>query len=376
MQGIYVQSGYQYSILFIRQMIQTSKDARLLHLITSAISSACGNPEDPVTYAKQDMPLTVRLDVTKDGFQIIDEYHSIPCEFSKGALFWFLMYNPTTKIKDLKDRYIVVNEYAPGSLLTDKKEVKVCLKIYSFTLLDKEEAKDIKFPTKASKEVIKDETMEPFLEMLRKAHLRRALLKKDINELPNLEDLLAGGKSSTKKSAIPPVPDVKVGKDESKEAKEEDKIIDFADIDEVEKKLREDVEVLSIEEGEKKKGIAAGSEGNLDRKELLEQCIKKVKDKHLVELLKDRGMLNPGRTPSKISPKKKGKMPEDLKEAVDKVLEEGGHKRKKAEGKKPKAAKAEKKVAVEEEGKKVSATKSKKEGYTLRSKEGKKKGGK
>ncbi len=354
-------------------MIQTSKEARLLNLLTSAITSACANPDGPVKYAKQDVPLTVRVASIKNGFEITDEHHLIPCEFSKGSLFWFKMENPKMSVKDLKDQFLVLNEYKPASILTDKKELEICLHIHSFTLVPKDEVKETKSPSKL-KEVTKDKEMETYLDMLRRAHLRRALMKeKDPGTLPNLEELLAGtgGKTSGKK-AISPITEVKGDKEGAEGQKPEDRIVEFKDIDKVEEELKIDVELLLGEEEKKRSEIAAGSEGEPQRKSLLEALAPKMKDQHLVELMKNRGVLTRARTPSKVSPKKKGKMPEELKEAVKEVtakakVEKGG-KRKKPEGKKSAEEKGEKKAAVEEEGKRA--------GYTLRAKGGKKKGAK
>ena len=365
-------------------MIQTSKDARILHLLASTIPAACGNPEDPIKFAKQDMPLTVRVVSVKGGLEIADEHHAIPCEFSKGAIFWFKMDNPKMSIKDLKDQALVLNEYAPASLLTDEKDVKICLRVFSFTLLPKEEAKEVKSPSKGPKDVTKDKEMEPLLDMLRRAHLRHALMKRKEAELPNLEDLLCApsGKASGRKMPSQ-ITEVKGDKEGAEAEKAEDKIVEFNEIDKVEKSISDDVELLIGEEETKKGQIEAGSEGNVKRIELLEAIAPKLKDQHLVELLKNRGVLMRKWSPSKASPKKKGRMPEDLKEAVKEavkkaagVKKEKGTKRKKAEGKKTEEGKGEKKAAVEEDGKKGSATKAKKAGYTLRTKEGKKKAAK
>ena len=359
-------------------MIQTSKEGKLLHIFISGITSACTNPDGLVTYIKQDMPLTVRMISTKGGFDLTDEVNSIPCEFCKGALFWFKMDNPTLSVKDLKDRHLVLNEYAPASVLTKDKEIEICLKIYSFKVLPKEDAKETKSPSKFKK-LVQEKEMESSIELIRRAHLRRALSAKNVSELPGLEDILsgAGGKSSGKKGAVVPIVDVKVLEEEEKLAKKEDVIIAYNEIDAVEKALLKDVEILLA--GEKVKEVEAGSEGNVERKKLLEAVATKVEDKSLVQLMRDRGVLRRA-SPSKASPKKKGKMPEDLKEAVKEAVKahmkekekekpeekpkEKTSKRKKPEGKKPKEEKAEKKAAVEEEGKKAPAAKGK---YPLRS---------
>ena len=366
-------------------MIQTQKEQKLLPLLVHAINGACSSPDEPVKFAKQDMPLTMRVVSMDKEFILSDDFHTIPCLFSKGAIFWFKMEYETLSFANLKGRYIVLNNYMPHSVLDKDKELKLRLNVYAFKVLPEEEVKALKSPSKTPKDVTKDKEMEPLTEMLKKGHLRRALIKKKgLDELPDLEDILAGGKSASHKSPASPLKDLKEEKEDTKQLKDEDVIIEFKDMEKVEKAITSDVEILlNLDEKEKAK-IAAGSEGDFERKPWLEACKDKVKDQHLVEMLREKGVMDRVKTPSKATPKK-GRMPTQLKEKVEELVGKAigedekekpkAGKRKKAEGKKSDDEKSEKKAAVEESGKKASATKGKKEGkgYPLRSKEGKKK---
>lgn len=374
-------------------MIQTQKEQKLLPILADAINAACSSPDDPVKHVRQDKPLTVRMLSMDKEFVITDDFHTITCLFSKGAIFWFKMEYEKLTFAELKDRYIALNDYIPHSVLTKDKELKLRLNVFGFKVLPEEESKGMKSPSKVPKDITKEKELGPELEMLKKAHLRRALLKKkDLNDLPNLEDILTGGKGATSKSVISPIKDLKEEKEDTKKMKDEEVIIEFKDMEKVEKTIAADVDVLLDMDVNEKEKLKAGSEGEFERRPWLEACSEKVKDKLLVDLLREKGVLDRKTTPSKATPKK-GRMPTALKENVEAIVGKSveeiekekekkekeekrkGGKRKKPEGKKSDEEKSEKKAAVEEGGKKGSAAKAKKEGkgYTLRSKEGKKK---
>jgi len=382
-------------------MIQTSKEARLQPLFVSAINAACANIDNALKYARQDMPLTVRLIVTKGGFEVTDEHHSVHCDFTKAAIFWFKMSNPAGKMKELKDRYIVLNEYTPHSALTESKDIALSLHVHSFVLLPEEEITGTKSPAKSIKVLAKEPEMESFITLLERAHFRKAISQKTIGPLPNLEDILSGTKTSVKAGVISPIKEIK-GEEEvkGKKEKEEEQLIKFEDVDKIEGDMLADVDVILKEDAASKAEILAGSEGDAERKKELEKRTKDIKDKQLIDLLLTRGLLDRKRTPSKASPPKRGQLPEEIKKAVAALMEgkvkqgspekvtlaqiaktekpKAAGKRKKAEPGKKKAEAAPKKAAVEEGGKKVAAPKVKKEmpkRATRSTKEGKKKAG-
>ena len=404
-------------------MIQTSKEARLQPLFVSAINAACANIDNALKYARQDMPLTVRLIVTKGGFEVTDEHHSVHCDFTKAAIFWFKMSNPAGKMKELKDRYIVLNEYTPHSALTESKDIALSLHVHSFVLLPEEEITGTKSPAKSIKVLAKEPEMESFITLLERAHFRKAISQKTIGPLPNLEDILSGTKTSVKAGVISPIIKMKLKlkskkqkkkrrekkekenkkeskKENEKKEKEEEQLIKFEDVDKIEGDMLADVDVILKEDAASKAEILAGSEGDAERKKELEKRTKDIKDKQLIDLLLTRGLLDRKRTPSKASPPKRGQLPEEIKKAVAALMEgkvkqgspekvtlaqiaktekpKAAGKRKKAEPGKKKAEAAPKKAAVEEGGKKVAAPKVKKEmpkRATRSTKEGKKKAG-
>ncbi len=347
-------------------MIQTSKEPKLVPLFTSSIKAVCSNQDGALKYPKEDVPLTVRLIVGKDAFEVTDEHHTVRCDFSKGAIFWYKLEKHSEHLKDLGGRFLVLNDYCPCSVM-EGKDLVLVLHVFSFTVLSEEEAKGHKSPSKGLKDLAKDGEISAQLEILKNIHLRHAIDKtQDLNQLPELEDILKGTKTAPCNTVISGLEDGKKKKASKKEEADEETIIAFKDIEAAEKSIAGDVEVLMKRDEADKEEILAGSEGDIKRRKLLEKTATKLKDPILAELLKNRGLLDRKRTPSKVSPKKRGKMPEDLKEAVKALVPE--KKRSKAEGKK-KAPAAEKKAAVEEDGKKVAkAKKSAKHGKTSKKK--------
>ncbi len=353
-------------------MIQTPKEPKLAPLFASAIKGICSSPEATLNYPKQDVPLTVRLIVGKDGFEVTDEHNTVRCEFSKGAVFWYKMEKRAENIRDLNGRIIVINECTPFSVL-EGKDVTLILHVFAFTVLGEEEAKGHKSsPMKSLNDISKDPEITPNMEVLKNVHLRSAIGKmQNFSNLSQLEDIMNGTKTAVANTVITGVEDEKKKKAKSED---EDVIVSFKDIDMVEKSISGDVEILHKAESELKGIVAAGSEGDIQRKHAIEKCAPGLKDPALVELLKNRGLLDRKRTPSKVSPKKRGNMPDELKSAVEALMsgkvEEGSAekkllvraakssgKRTKAEGKINGGPQSEKKAAVEEDGNKVAKNK-------------------
>lgn len=352
-------------------MIQTPKDAKLVPLFASAIKEVCSSPDGTLKCTRRDTPLNVRLIVGKDGFEVTDEHNTVSCEFSKGAIYWYKVEKHTEKIKDLGGRLIILNEYAPSSVCAGK-DVDLVLHVFSFTLASEEESKGHKSPSKGLKDLAKDAEIASQLDVLKNVHLRNAISKmQDLSKVPNLEDILSGNKTAQCNTVITDLEDEDKKKKKGKEEDNENTMVSFKEIDGVEKSIVGDLEILSKVDAETKDAILAGSEGDINRRKILSKRLPELKEPAFVEFLSKKGLLDRARTPSKASPPKRGKMTDDLKNAVaalmtnkvktgskEEKLVKGAEKRKKAEGKKKTPA-AEKKVAVEEGGKKAAKTKTK-----------------
>jgi len=326
-------------------MIQSSK---ILDIVVKAINAASTSPDQPLKFIRLDTPLTVRVHSITDGFVLTDEHHSIPAEFSIGAIFWYKRTHKDATMKALKDKHIVLNDYMLASCMDEDKKVKICFKIYNFAELPSTEITEKKSPAKSIKNILEEKEMEEPLDLLARGHCQRSLKKKNI-EVPNLEDIIfSSGKGSEKKASagkasgkkgINVIPDIKGDKESEEDS--DDPVVEFKDLEKTEKELEGDIELIKTAEESNKEKIAAGSEGELDRKGLLKDLTKKFKNKYISKVLETRGLLEVPR-PSKASPKKKGRIPTGLKEAIEEATKKimAGKpktgKRNKPEGKKAK----------------------------------------
>jgi len=355
------------------------QDSKLLSLFIYGINAVCTSPDSSVKFIKQDIPLIVKVTLTKGALIVSDGNHSIPCEFTREAIFWFRMEDPKKNIKELDGKFIALREYTPHSVLNLDGDIELFLHVHSFALVGEE---DEAISKGKAKELIKDKEIGKYLELLKKVYLRKDMKNTDLEKLPDLEAILAG-KAVDYKSVI----SLK-GKGKGKKPKEEEKkkkgkdeekntVVKFSELDKVEQEVAEKVDLILNEEKELKLGSEAGSEMEDKHRIAIETGAAKIDD-YFKDLLKKKGLLFKQRTPGKASPKRSP--PKDIKKAVASLIEDenkkksvvkegtakiakASKKRAKAEAgsKKKEEPKATKKAAVEE-GKGKKAVKAKKEG--------------
>jgi len=278
------------------------KEERLINIVNHAIETKAANYDTSTKYLKNDTPLTVQILSSDNSFTANDGYHSIPCKFSKGALFWFKMSNGNMSTSELKSKCIVLHEYAISSNLVTQTEVELYLVIYSFSLLPDNE---VIYNTSRIKEISKETKINRAMEVLRMSHLREALATKK-NDLPDLEAILRGKKIRKGTKAL--ISGLKNTSKESKLKSESSRIIEPKDLQVIEKNMNEDIKFL-----------LQGNESNKTKQDIYNEMVAKyqhlIKDKSLVRMLKERRALEK-QSSSKLR-KGKRKRPEAIKE--DKV---------------------------------------------------------
>jgi hypothetical protein len=300
---------------------------------------------------KHDTLIKVEVLETVNSFKVTDGPNIISCKISKEALFWFKMNNDNRDLKGLKGECLALCEYGFGSVLRDQNELEIFLEVYSFMLLPKEEAKGINF-SKTPKSLLQDPKAQHGVEALRIYHLRKAISRRPI-EVPNLEELLGveSGKGS-KKKVEPFINDLKSENEKRSEGK--DKIIEPENLKNVEKKISKDVAIIFEQDKKIRSKVKEGSEGNLEADTMLSKVQNLIKDKAIVEMLKDHGTFTRRRVASK-SPVKRGKMSTELEKIVEILKEDKTGRKRKALGEDDISKKPEKRRAIEVEGKKVSS---------------------
>lgn len=331
-----------------------SEKAKLLSAVIKDINAKSVVSGFAFQCFRQDTPINVEVLDAGSNFIVSDGSHYIPCRFSKKALFWFKMNNSNMDLNELEGRHLVISEYSVGSTLPDQQALKVYLEVYSFILLSIEEAKTLSSPTKEVKDILKEPKLKHSLEALRLLNLRHAISSKSI-ELPNLEEIL-GKKSSkgSKKKLKSFISDLKTPEDYGKHKQGKNKIIEPEEMQSIEREISKDVAII-FEQDERFKGkIAAGSEGNLEADTMLSKVQSLIKDKSIVEMLKDHGTFHRRRIAAK-SPVKRGPIPTNLEEIVKIIKEDHKERKRKSLEDKNSSKRSEKKRAIEVNNKKVAA---------------------
>jgi hypothetical protein len=213
----------------------TSQPTKLLPIVILSIKARSHTHNKVVEFASYENPVAVKFRIGKKGFKVSDGRHTMDCKFSKNSLFLYKLSNHNKSLTQLKGNYLILNQYSLHSYLDHHNNLKLHLNVYSFNSLNEQEAKGIKFPKKGTLEIVKEPELKPFLEELRNNHLQEAL-GKQVEEMPELEEILAGRKSKR------PNFTTKVKIKSRREDKED--IIDFDKLNEIEKVITEDIDYL------------------------------------------------------------------------------------------------------------------------------------
>jgi len=324
------------------------RKAKFLSALLEDINSKSVNV-NPVI---QNTPINVEVLEVGSKFKVTDGYSTISCKFLKKAVFWFKMKNDNKDISELKGEYLTLIEYNFGSILRAQGQLEVFLEIHSFIFLPKGETNPI---SKIPKDILQDPNIRHSIEALKIYHIREALSKMPM-EIPNLEEIL-GVKTvkKSKKEIKPPISDLEDKNEKKRGGKDE--IIEPENLKSVEKEISKDVEAIFEQDKKKKSKVKGGSEENIEADTMLSKMQKLIKDKSIVEMLKDSGFFTKRRITSKGPPKKTAVKLEKIVEIINEDNKEKKElkKKRKASGEKDVNKKPEKRRAIEVEGKKVSS---------------------
>lgn len=135
------------------------------------------------------------------NFIISDGYHKVPCEITKEAIISMKQYYPSIKIRDLVGCCIILLEYCPHTILSNK--IRPILHIYDFLLASPELQKNVSIIGKPKEFSTGKENTQEMVNILKFEtikHLRRHLLsRQSVDKVPPLEDILMDKNSSSKR---------------------------------------------------------------------------------------------------------------------------------------------------------------------------------
>ena len=206
--------------------------SNLLQLFTDGIQAACACSEWDIECPRQHVPLDCQVFSVGSALVISDGIHTVPCDFTMDALVRFKKDNPTTNLRRLKGRRLVLKDFAPHTSLLPSFELGLSLRVYSFALASlgrlPRAIVGSPAPLSASPE------MQPVIELARKRLLKRAIDVKDgVNRLPMLEEILSPGMQEHLGEVVVCVNDEKEGGEAQTALGEQ--LVDYANIEAVEK---------------------------------------------------------------------------------------------------------------------------------------------
>jgi len=208
---------------------------KLLPIVTLSIKARSQTYNKSIEFASYETPVVVQFGIEKKEFKVSDGKHIMKCRFSKDAVFLYKVTNHNKSLITLEGSYLILNQYSLYSYLDQDNNIKVHLNIHSFTSLNEEQAKRIKFSKKRALEIEEEPELKPLLEELRNSHLQEAL-NNQVEEMPELEEILAG-RNNKKPEFI-----TKVEIKSRREDKED--IIDFDKLNQIENAIAEDVDAV------------------------------------------------------------------------------------------------------------------------------------
>eukprot|EP01022_Parablepharisma_sp_SALTPOND_P000673 TRINITY_DN1040_c0_g1_i1.p1 TRINITY_DN1040_c0_g1~~TRINITY_DN1040_c0_g1_i1.p1 ORF type:complete len:574 (-),score=43.86 TRINITY_DN1040_c0_g1_i1:5550-7271(-) len=229
-------------------MIPEMKAPKLLPLFTEWMRASSTDPQQSFQYSRQKIPLECQVYSTSPTFVVSDKFHLVTCEFSQSALVSFKKDFPLIQLKDLVGKFVVLQQYAPHSVLVNGTDLDLTLHIYEFTIYcpagDPEEILGDPVELLAAPEITQ------LADLTRKWHLRQAIKNsKTLDDLPRLEDILTAPEPAECNSVIVPVSDNKGKKTVDMLG---EKIVDYTRIEDHERKAIQKAAKL-LEEEEKLK---------------------------------------------------------------------------------------------------------------------------
>eukprot|EP00826_Nyctotherus_ovalis_P003216 TRINITY_DN10648_c0_g6_i1.p2 TRINITY_DN10648_c0_g6~~TRINITY_DN10648_c0_g6_i1.p2 ORF type:complete len:303 (-),score=90.75 TRINITY_DN10648_c0_g6_i1:258-1166(-) len=209
------------------------KMPKLVHVTADSMRGRAEGGE--IEFASMDVPVVVRLDVGKSGFEVCDGLHVAECKVAKEALFWFKLTNGNKSLSELKGAYITLDKYALQSRLDKHNDVKFHVNVLAFSPLGDEETRGLNFSRETARSILQEPELRPLLENLRTSHLQAAL-KSQLEDLPELEDILRGRKSGNREG-----PKLVAKVSIKSESEDRDDMIDFGNIERIEEAIAKDV---------------------------------------------------------------------------------------------------------------------------------------